>query len=75
MLSALYSQLIGRKIDPFNELLITSGAFEALSVSIQGHVEEGDEVIVIEPFFDCYERMVTMAGGVVRFIPLRMVRY
>lgn len=37
-LSALYSKLIGRKIDPFNEVLVTSGAYEALYTAIQGYV-------------------------------------
>lgn len=73
-MASLYTQLVDRKIDPLTEVLVTTGAYEALYASIQGHVDEGDEVIIIEPYFDCYEPMVKMAGGVPRFIPLRLVR-
>lgn len=73
-LSTLYTKLVGREIDPLTEVLTTAGAYEALYASIQGHIDVGDEVIIIEPFFDCYEPMVKAAGGIPRFIPLRLVR-
>uniref|UniRef100_A0A1A9WRS4 Aminotransferase class I/classII large domain-containing protein n=1 Tax=Glossina brevipalpis TaxID=37001 RepID=A0A1A9WRS4_9MUSC len=70
-ISKLYSNLLHRELNPLTEILITSGAYEALYSSIMGHVDVDDEVIIIEPFFDCYEPMVKMAGGKPRFIPLK----
>lgn len=72
-IAKLYTKLLQRELNPLNEIIITSGAYEALYSAIMGHVDVGDEVIIIEPFFDCYEPMVKMAGGVSRFIPLKPV--
>lgn len=69
----LYSKLLQRELNPLSEIIITSGAYEALYSAIMGHVDVGDEVIIIEPFFDCYEPMVKMAGGIAKFIPLKPV--
>lgn len=72
-LSKLYSQILGRDINSQTEILVTAGAYEALFSAISGHTSPGDEVIIIEPFFDCYDPMVRAAGGIPRFIPLRLV--
>lgn len=70
-LAKLYTQLTNREINGNTDVLVTVGGYEALYAAIQGHVDTGDEVIIIEPFFDCYEPMVKTAGGIPRFIPLQ----
>ena len=74
-LSQLYTKLLARPsaLDPNKEILVTDGAYEALFCAILGHVNPGDEVIIIEPYFDCYEPMVKLAGGTPVFISLKPV--
>ncbi|KAL1450893.1 hypothetical protein WDU94_003204 [Cyamophila willieti] len=67
----LYSGLINRSLNPNSEVLVTVGAYEALFCAINGVLHPGDEVIIIEPFFDCYAPMTSAAGGVPVYIPLR----
>ena len=66
-----YSRSHHRSIDPNREILTTVGASEALLIAIMAYVNPGDEVILIEPFFDIYEGAVKMAGGVPVHLPLR----
>lgn len=72
-LAALYGKVIGREIDPFTEVLVTTGALEALFAAIMGNVDDGDEVIIIEPYYSSYEPIVRLAGGNVRYVQLKLV--
>ncbi|XP_044309046.1 kynurenine--oxoglutarate transaminase 1 isoform X2 [Varanus komodoensis] len=71
ILARLFGKLFGQDLDPLANVLVTAGAYEALFCCFQALVDNGDEVILIEPFFDCYEPMIKMAGGTPVFVPLR----
>lgn len=70
-LADVYSPLFGRDLDPMQEIVITVGATEGIFVTLQALIDPGDEVILIEPFYDSYPASVTMAGGVPVYVPLR----
>jgi N-succinyldiaminopimelate aminotransferase len=55
-------------VDPVKEVLVTSGATEALSDAISAIVEPGDEVVLIEPLYDCYLPLVKRAGGIPKLV-------
>lgn len=57
-------------IDPAAGVVVTSGATEAVFASILGLVDPGDEVIVIEPYFDSYVPNLIMAQATPVFVPL-----
>ena len=53
-----------------DEVLVTSGATEALTSAIMALVVPGDEVVLIEPAYDSYRPMVEAVGGVVKTVTL-----
>ncbi|SNY87755.1 N-succinyldiaminopimelate aminotransferase [Nocardia amikacinitolerans] len=53
----------GTEYDPDTEVLVTVGATEAISAAMLGLVEPGDEVVLIEPYYDSYAAAVALAGA------------
>lgn len=56
--------------DPDTEVLITVGATEAISAALLALVQQGDEVLLIEPYYDSYPAGVALAGATRRCVPL-----
>ncbi|MEG2313696.1 aminotransferase class I/II-fold pyridoxal phosphate-dependent enzyme, partial [Brevundimonas sp.] len=53
-----------------DQVLVTSGATEAIAAAVMAWVRSGDEVIVFEPAYDAYRPLVERAGGIVK--PVRL---
>ncbi|WP_114856140.1 aminotransferase class I/II-fold pyridoxal phosphate-dependent enzyme [Brachybacterium sp. YJGR34] len=68
--AAHQEQWYGLTWDPAREVLVTTGATEALAATLLALVEPGDEVVTLEPFYDQYAAMIALAGGVHRTVPL-----
>jgi N-succinyldiaminopimelate aminotransferase len=61
----------GLAYDPDTEVLVTVGATEGITASILALCETGDEVVVLEPYYDSYAAAIALAGAVRRPVPLR----
>ena len=60
----------GLEIDPEREVVVTSGATEAVTACLIALIDPGDEVVLIEPLYDTYLPVVRMLGGVPRLVRL-----
>lgn len=66
-----YARFQGLAIDPEQEVMVTSGATEAIAGALLALIEPGDEVVLFQPMYDAYLPLVKRAGGVPRFVTLR----
>ncbi len=57
-------------VDPDREVVVTSGATEAIFVSLAALLDPGDEVVLIEPLYDTYLPAVRMLGAIPRLVRL-----
>ena len=65
----------GLEVDPDTEVLVTAGATEAIAATVMALVEPGDEVLMLEPYYDSYAASVALAGAVRRTVLLRFPDY
>lgn len=70
VISQKVEALYGRNYNPETEITITSGATEAIMSAVLATVRTGDEVLVIEPSYDCYVPAITLAGGIPKFVQM-----
>jgi len=61
----------GLACDWQREVMVSTGATEALAASILALIEPGDEVVLFEPLYDCYLPMVRRAGGIPKLVRLQ----
>lgn len=60
----------GLTVNPDTDVVVTTGASEALQSAFMAFVERGDEVVMFEPWFDIYAAGISLADGVRIGVPL-----
>ncbi|HXH77403.1 pyridoxal phosphate-dependent aminotransferase [Nocardioides sp.] len=59
------------EVDPDREVCVTTGCTEGIAAALLGLVNPGDEVVVLEPYYDSYLAMIEMCGAVRRPVTLQ----
>lgn len=62
-IAAKTGRCYGRRVDADSEVTVTSGASEAIFNAVLAVVKPGDEVVVLDPCYDCYEPAIDLAGA------------
>ncbi|MET3889694.1 N-succinyldiaminopimelate aminotransferase [Bosea sp. OAE506] len=65
-----YKRWQGLDLDPDSEIMVTSGATEAIAGALMAILSPGDEVVLFEPMYDAYVPLVRRAGGIPKFVTL-----
>ncbi len=69
--AAANARFYGLQVDPDAEVVVTSGATEAITASLMALLDPGDEVVLIEPLYDTYLPVVRLLGAVPRLVRLQ----
>ena len=65
----------GHSVDPMEQVVVFCGATEGIAASLLGILNPGDEVILLEPFYDSYPAGVAMAGAIPRYCTLEFPEF
>lgn len=68
-ISDYINERTGVKYDPDTDILVSVGGSEAIDAAVRTIVSPGDEVLIVQPSFVCYEPICRLAGGVPVIIP------
>jgi N-succinyldiaminopimelate aminotransferase len=66
-----YARTQELQLDPDSEIVVTSGATEALAAAFTALISPGDEVVLFQPLYDAYLPLVRRAGGIPRLVTLQ----
>lgn len=69
-IAAKTKRCYGRDVNPDTDVTVTSGGTEAIFDAIHAVVRPGEEVVLLDPAYDCYEPAVELAGGKAVHVPL-----
>lgn len=75
MIAEKTEELYGAKYNPETEITVTAGATQAIYTAIAATIREGDEVIIFEPAYDCYEPAIELNGGKTIYLQLQAPDY
>jgi len=70
-IAAKFTRLYGVAVDPEREVTVTCGSTEAMIATLLAVLDPGDEVVVLEPFYENYGPDAVLSGAVPRFVKLR----
>jgi N-succinyldiaminopimelate aminotransferase len=74
-IAAHQQRFYGIELDPDGEVLVTTGATEAIAAALLALCEPGDEVVTFEPYYDSYAACIALAGATRKPVTLRPPDY
>ncbi|MFA7324676.1 MAG: aminotransferase class I/II-fold pyridoxal phosphate-dependent enzyme, partial [Candidatus Nanopelagicales bacterium] len=71
-ITAHQARFYGISLDPDTDVVVTTGASEAIAASVLALIEPDDEVVVFEPWFDVYDAVIALARGIRVGVPMNV---